>query len=578
MHIFILYCSLILSLFAKTEYGIKDTWPYADDVLDPCFPDPCNAQGICSASVDDEEMYSCSCINGITGDTCDELLGDCDADYCQNGGTCYWTFDVQSCFCATGYTGDDCSEFSEELNDPCLNLVCGNDEQGYCVGNSENVGECVCYDGYSGDFCTDPIATCTASQFLDLVQQLLLIEPDYRDDCAYMSTQIWSMIPIDDDMPALCNCLTGMQQYIDAEMSNLDCAIEQGLTLTRAVEEYCPTTCTQDSIDEMLITVATLSDDCNNYVENQNTMALYRQNTFKCSCLLGEADTYEEALEVFSCPLTLTSASTGAVAWQNCYNDEVCNFEQIYKKFEVDMFEIDPVAAGLCLDFIQLMSITELVTPENNELQDVMSPCLEAMYTKWPTGLEVLDCRPLAHYEVTIKEIMEKFVHQTEYTKPSCTYALTSSVFDVALGDFSGATMCLQSAVLGDQIATVNDNFDELFCGCYDRLTQTESFDATFMDQCALDVNWIVPSPQSYCESYLGKTFSFSTDGNNIPESSLSTSTTEEDVWTIVGIISTCVLIALIAINAWLLITTKKSTSYADMKDNEIGTEAATSG
>jgi len=578
MHIFILYCPLILSLYAKTEYGIKDTWPYADDVLDPCFPDPCNAQGICSASAEDEKMYSCSCINGYTGDTCDELLGDCDADYCQNGGTCYWAYAKQSCFCATGYTGDDCSEFSEELNDPCLNLVCGNEDQGYCVGNSENVGECVCYDGYTGDFCTDPVATCTASQFLDLVQQLLLIDSDYRDDCSYMSTQIWALIPVKDNMPALCNCLTGMQKYVSDEMANLDCAIEQGLTLTRAVEEYCPTTCDQAAIDTMLTNVATLSDDCNHFVNNQATMPLYRQNSFMCSCLLGAADTKEEALEVFSCPLTLTSASTGAVAWQNCYNEEVCNFEQIYKRFLVEMFEIDPVAADSCLDFVQLMSISEVVTPENNELKAVMSPCLKAMYTKWPKGLEVLDCKPLAHYEVTIKEIMEKFVQQTAYTKPSCTYALTSNVFDVSLGDFSGATMCLQAAVLGDQIATVNDNFDELFCGCYDRLVQVDDFDANLMDQCAVDIDWIVPSPQSYCESYLGKTYSFSKDGSLIPDASFSSSSTEEDVWTTVGIISTCVLVSLIALNVWLLLTTKKSTSYVDMTEKETATTPAASG
>merc|ERR1719427_415852 len=209
-----------------------------------------------------------------------------------------------------------------------------------------------------------------------------------------------------------------------------------------------------------------------------------------------------------------------------------------------------------------------------------MAPCLEAMYSKWPAGLDALDCRPLAHYEVTITEIMQKFVQQTQYAKPSCTYALTGSVFDLSVVDFSGATMCLQSAVLGDQIATLNDNFDELFCGCYDRLAMTTSFDAAFMDECAKGINWIVTSPKSYCEQYLGKTWSFSEEGEGhlYPDESFASSSTDEEVWTTVGIISTCVLVGLVALNIWLLITTKKSSSYNNVQEGDAATTVATSG
>jgi len=581
MHISISLCPLFLSVLSRTEYSIKDTWPYSDDVLDPCFPDPCNGQGICAADVEDEESFTCTCINGITGDTCTEVLGACDEDYCENGGTCYWAYDTQSCFCATGYTGDTCSEFSEELNDPCLYLVCGDDNQGTCVVNSENVGECVCNDGYYGDFCTYSLSTCTATQYMDLVQQLLMINPDYRDDCTYMATQIWPMIPVDDDNSALCNCLTGMKENIPTEMENLDCAIEHGLTLTDALDRYCPvSSCTQVTINEMMTTISAISEDCNHYVQNKADLPLYRQSELQCSCLLGAASTYEQAVEIFSCPFTISSASTGAISWQNCYDDTVCNYENIYNQIQVEMFEIDPVSAELCLDFVQMMSITEIVTPEKNDLRNIMSPCLEAIYSKWPAGLDVLNCRPLAHYEVTITEIMQKFVQQTQYAKPSCTYALTGSVFDLSLVDFSGATMCLQSAVLGDQIATLNDNFDELFCGCYDRLAMTTSFDAAFMDECAKGINWIVPSPKSYCEQYLGKTWSFSEEGEGhlYPDESFASSSTDEDVWTTVGIISTCVLVGLIALNIWLLITTKKSSSYNNMQEGDAAATVATSG
>jgi len=551
---------------------MKETWPYADNVLDPCFPDPCNSQGLCSV---EDESYSCACINGYTGDTCDEVLDDCDADYCENGGTCYWASAVQSCFCATGYTGDTCSEFSEELNDACLNLVCGDEGAGTCVVNSENVGECVCVAGFTGDFCTIPTDTCTATQYMDLVQQLLLTNPEYSEDCSYLSTQLWAMIPIQDGYPGLCECLSAMKTYIPDSLSGLECSIDKGLTLTDAFETYCAMDCTQDTIDEMLTTVSAMSDDCYHYIYNGDTMPLYRQNDYQCSCMLGVADTYEEALEVFSCPMKMTTASSGAIAWQNCNDDLVCDFQHMYNVVREEMYTIDAVSGQACMDLVAMMSMSEVISSDLSDLRDAVSPCLEGIYTKWPEGIATFNCKPVTTYEVTMKEIMEKVTQDTQFYQPTCTYSLSTSVFDLAVGDFSGASMCLQAAILGDQIATVNDNFDELFCGCYDRLVDIESFDASYMDQCAADIDWIVPSPQSYCEDYFGKTYSFLSE-NVYPETSLASESTDEVVWTTVAVILTIVLIALIALNFWIFLTTNKSTAYNDMKEGT--TTAATSG
>jgi len=565
-----LFSHFLLSVFAKTEYSIKDTWPYADNVLDPCFPDPCNSQGICSSSEWDELTYTCACINGWTGDTCTEELGECDEDYCENGGSCYWTFETQTCFCATGYTGDTCSEFSEELNDPCMYLVCGDEGHGSCVVSDEGEGECDCEEGYTGDFCTESIPSCTATQFMDLVQQLIEDYPDFTDDCTYMATQIWAMIPLEDDQPALCNCLTAMQQYIPDSYDALDCAIDHGYTFDSAVDRYCPVDCTQDTIDEMLTTVAALNDDCHHYIYNGASMPLYRQNQYECSCLTGLATTYDEALEVFSCPFTLTSASSGAIAWQNCNDNVVCDFQSMYTQVQDEFAPIDAIAAQYCMDFVEAMSLTEVVTPENNALLDFVSPCLEGIYTKWPSGIDAFDCMPVPHYDNTIKEIMETVYHDTRYAQPSCTYSIASSIFSLAEGDFSGATMCLQSLVLGDQIATTNQNFDELFCACYDRLADIDSFDASYMEECAVTIDWIVPSPQSYCEEYLDKTYSFLSekveDLVTVPEVSFATSVSDETVWATVGIISTCVLVGLVSLNIWLFVTSKKSTSYKDIQ------------
>jgi len=380
MRTIISFSCFILSVLSKTDYSIKDEWPYADNVLDPCFPEPCNSQGLCSSSDEDELTYTCMCINGWTGDTCDEEIGACDEDYCENGGTCYWAFTKQSCFCATGYTGETCSEFSEELNDPCMNLVCGDEGHGSCIVNDDGDGECDCAEGYYGDFCTSTIPSCTATQFTDLVQQLVSDYPEYTDDCTYMATQIWAMIPVEDNYPALCNCLTAMQQYLPSQMADLECAIDHGYTLTSAVEQYCAVECTQETIDEMLTSVAEMNDDCYHYVYNGASMPLYRQNQYQCSCLTGLATTYDEALETFSCPFTLTSASSGAISWESCTENSVCDFQQIYTQIQEDFFSIDAVAAQECMDFVETMSLSEVVTPENNVLRGFVSPCLEAIH------------------------------------------------------------------------------------------------------------------------------------------------------------------------------------------------------
>jgi len=200
-------------------------------------------------------------------------------------------------------------------------------------------------------------------------------------------------------------------------------------------------------------------------------------------------------------------------------------------------------------------------------------PLVLKQYTKWPSGLDALDCKPLAHYEVTIKEIMELVYHDTRYAQPSCTYSLSSSIFSLAAGDFSGATMCIQAMVLGDQIAIVNSNFDELFCACYDRLADIDNFEASYMEDCAVATDWIVPSPQSYCEEYLDKTYSFLSENVEQEEvayleASFATTVSKETSWTSVGIICAFVLVGLIALNVWLLLTTKTPTSYKDIQES----------
>jgi len=538
----------------KTEFSIRNDWPYSDNVADACYPDPCNSHGFCETTNDGLE-YTCSCISAYTGATCAEEKPSCNADLCENGGTCFWVYDTEACFCDGGYTGDTCSEFVEEFADPCLQLSCGGSEQGRCV-NTDGIGSCECKDGWSGEYCTQAIVYCTGTQYLDLVQQLLLIQPQYQMSCTYLTTQIWAMIPDGETYPALCECLVAMQDYIPDSFNNLECVIDHGLTLSRAVEEYCPMTCTQESIDSMLLTASELDENCHHFIYDRASMPQYRRDMYKCECLLSVASSYEEALEYFPCPFALHTASNGAVAWQHCHDEEVCDFESMYNTIRDVMFQVDAVSAEWCMKSTAKLAGIQPYGPGAYELADYICPCLDGIYKKWPEGIETFNCKPVVFFEVTLKEIMQLVCEDTRFYSPDCTYNLTNSVFELAINDFSGATNCLQAMKLGDQIREPNSNFDEVFCTCYNHLSDLISFDRIAMDECAVSTGWIVPSPQAYCENYLGKTFN---DDNAVAkiEADATSDSSDDDMWMILSLIFAFLLAGVVAYDIWLVCSTK---------------------
>jgi len=551
--------SLLLAQFisvvnGKTVFSIRDTWPYSDNVADACYPDPCNLQGFCQ-TYNHGLNYTCTCINGYTGDTCAEEKPACDDSRCENGGTCFWIFDEEACSCRSGYTGSMCEEYDEELYNPCLFLTCGGEEQGTCVDNN-GVGECVCEDGWEGDYCTHAKSYCTSIQYMNLVQQLLLIQPQYQLSCTYLVTQIWPMVPDGDVYPALCECLAAMQEFIPDAFNGLDCVIDHGLTLTRAVEEYCPLSCTEDYIDDMLYNVSLLDDNCHHFIYDRATMPQYRRDIYKCKCLTSLASTYEEALELFPCPFAMHSAANGAIAWQNCYDEVVCDFQGMYTVIEDVMFPIDAIASEFCMYSISTLAEILPTGPGAYELEDVICPCLRGLNMYWPEGLSIFDCHPVVFFEVTLMEIMQLVCTETQFKNTDCTYNLTSSVFELSKTDFSGATNCFQAMKLGDQIMETNTNFDEIFCNCYSRLNTIDSFNADAMDECAMDIEWIVPTPSLYCDNYFGNSLK-----NDLTEDETYTTSddSEETLWITLGIIFSFLLAGIISFNIWILCTTNSA-------------------
>jgi len=463
------------------------------------------------------------------------------------------------------------------LDDVCLNYVCGGDEQGYCDEVDGNA-KCMCYDGWTGDFCVVPAVSCSATQFLDLVQQLMLIEPDYKSDCVYMTTQIWTMVPVTDTIPALCDCLNNMQENLPDAFEDLDCAFDQGMTLTRAIEEYCPIGVTQTDIDEMLLRVSTLDENCHHFVYDRVSMPLYRQEKYKCDCLLSVADTYEDAVEIFNVPFAMHTASTGAVAWTSCSEGSVCDYSGINDQLLDVMFQIDPFAAEYCMTSISMISGVTPNDKEVYELTDYLCPCLSGIETKWWEGIELFNCKHVSYSELTLKEMMQSMCQDTQFKSTTCTYTLTEYVYTLSATDFPAATNCLQAMKLGDQIVDTNDNFDEIFCTCYQSLATVEDFDPSIIDDCAVEIDWVVPSPKSYCEDYLGTTFSFTASTKEVtstkdvePETieiveAATSSSSGSSFWMAIGIVCLCLLVPVIALNIWLLFAIKRS-GYRKQKD-----------
>jgi len=68
----------------------------------PCTTQPCN-QGTCTNSADGL-TFSCVCMPGYEGDTCNTVISTCDESTCIHG-NCVTIGDNTTCICLEGYKG-----------------------------------------------------------------------------------------------------------------------------------------------------------------------------------------------------------------------------------------------------------------------------------------------------------------------------------------------------------------------------------------------------------------------------------------------------------------------------------------
>ncbi|XP_052767832.1 fibropellin-1-like [Mya arenaria] len=110
--------------------------------IDDCAANPC-VHGTCQ---DGLNKFTCTCVQGYDGPTCDHNVNDCNPSLCSNGGTCIDLVNAHMCVCAAGFTGLNCAiNINECLSNPCLN--------GATCTDGINSYTCACAAGYTGQKC-----------------------------------------------------------------------------------------------------------------------------------------------------------------------------------------------------------------------------------------------------------------------------------------------------------------------------------------------------------------------------------------------------------------------------------------
>uniref|UniRef100_A0A7N8Y1B5 Delta-like protein n=1 Tax=Mastacembelus armatus TaxID=205130 RepID=A0A7N8Y1B5_9TELE len=105
--------------------------------------------------------YTCSCLPGFMGASCEIQVNKCLGEPCHNGGSCTDNNNSYKCTCPPGFYGNNCELSANTCADgPCFN-------GGHCVDNPGGGYFCQCLMGYAGFNCEKKIDHCSSNPCLN---------------------------------------------------------------------------------------------------------------------------------------------------------------------------------------------------------------------------------------------------------------------------------------------------------------------------------------------------------------------------------------------------------------------------
>ncbi|XP_065915266.1 uncharacterized protein [Dysidea avara] len=123
-----------------------------DNYIGYCMPNPCDNGGTCT---DISDNFTCTCPTPLSGRICEvDLEDNCQpVNPCANNGTCVDMINDIMCTCTAGFTANDCS-----VNiDDCVNITCSGN--GACM-DLINDFQCNCSSGFTGELCDTVFNPC----------------------------------------------------------------------------------------------------------------------------------------------------------------------------------------------------------------------------------------------------------------------------------------------------------------------------------------------------------------------------------------------------------------------------------
>ncbi|XP_053401382.1 uncharacterized protein LOC123549404 isoform X2 [Mercenaria mercenaria] len=221
-----------------------------EEGIDECNSNPCQYNGVCEDRING---YTCTCVAGIAGNNCEINIDDCESDPCMNGSTCNDQVSDYTCECVPGYTDKNCeTNINECESNPC--------ENGGTCTDGINIYTCECKPGYTGDNCQIDIDECSS-------------DPCVNGDCTDAVNEY------------TCSCQVGWTG-INCDQNVNDCAgnpCKNGATCTDEVNSYtctCVAGWTGPNCDSNI-------DDCKPNPCKNNADCTDRVDDYTCSCEAG---------------------------------------------------------------------------------------------------------------------------------------------------------------------------------------------------------------------------------------------------------------------------------------------------